>query len=307
MKLITTSVVRGSHQGESHGGVYLIDLEQQQIDQKIDWNSEDIDWTGRGWDRGLRGIAFDGETIYIAASDELFAYSPSFKLLGSWRNQYLKHCHEIFVHERNLFITSTAFDSILAFDLDRKKFHWALNIDAENFSFKSTTYNPEKDGGPLPLNKLHLNNVYCDQDGMYVSGTKTGGMLIFNGKGTNMAVELPPGTHNARPFRDGVLFNDTADNLLRYTGRGEGEEDRSMHVPKYDPADLTHTDMDDTRIARQGFARGLCVISDRVVAGGSSPSTITLYDLQENKQLMSVRLTTDIRNAIHGLEVWPFG
>jgi len=44
-----------------------------------------------------------------------------------------------------------------------------------------------------------------------------------------------------------------------------------------------------------------------VVAGGSSPSTITLYDLQANEMLLSVNLSTDVRNAIHGLEQWPYG
>ena len=116
MKLVTTSVVRGSHQGESHGGVYLIDLESRQVRQTLDWNTVDIDWQGRGWDRGLRGIAFDGETVYIAASDELFAYTPGFRLIGSWRNPYLRHCHEIAVHERRLYLTSTAFDTVLGFD-----------------------------------------------------------------------------------------------------------------------------------------------------------------------------------------------
>ena len=85
VKRITTSVVRGSQQGESHGGVYIIDLEGQDVRQVIDWNRADIDWQGRGWDRGLRGIAIDAETVYIVASDELFAYTPDFKLIGSWR------------------------------------------------------------------------------------------------------------------------------------------------------------------------------------------------------------------------------
>ena len=113
MKLVTTSVVRGSYQGESHGGVYLIDLEKREVRQTLDWNKADIDWQGRGWDRGLRGIAFDGETVYIAASDELFAYTPDFKPLGAWRNPYLKHCHEISVWERRLFLASAGFDTIL--------------------------------------------------------------------------------------------------------------------------------------------------------------------------------------------------
>ncbi|MEL0163105.1 MAG: hypothetical protein VW842_09525, partial [Halieaceae bacterium] len=54
-KLVATSVVRGSQKGQSHGGVYLIDFSSRQVEQKIDWNTGDIDFTGRGWDRGLRG------------------------------------------------------------------------------------------------------------------------------------------------------------------------------------------------------------------------------------------------------------
>ena len=106
------------------------------------------------------------------------------------------------------------------------------------------------------LNKLHLNSVHCTQGGMYVTGLKTGGMLLYNGKQVQMAAELPPGTHNARPFRDGVLFNDTEADALRYAGRGEGREDRALKVPRYDPEELLNRDLDTSRIARQGFARG---------------------------------------------------
>lgn len=306
VKLVASSVIRGSHQGESHGGVYVIDVEQQSVKQCIDWNTVDIDWRGHGWDRGLRGIAFDADRVYIAASDELFAYTPDFELIDSWRSPYLKHCHEIAVYERSLFLTSTGFDSILGFDLDEHRFSWAMHVQSAHYRFDASRYDPMGDDGPLMLNKMHINNVYCSADGMYISGLKTGGMLHFNGTDINMAVELPPGTHNARPFRDGVLFNDSQDDVLRYTGRGEGEEDRAMAVPKYDPAKLTHTETVSDDVARPGFARGLCVLSDRVVAGGTAPSTITLYDLAGNETLLSVNLTMDVRNTIHGLEAWPY-
>jgi len=306
LKLVTTSVVRGSHQGESHGGVYLIDLEGREIRQALDWNSTGIDWQGRGWDRGLRGIAFDGETVYIAASDELFAYTPDFQKIGSWRNPYLKHCHEIAVWQRRLFLASTGFDSILAFDLDSKTFGWALHVATHKFQFHGKTYDPNGEDGPLMLNKLHLNNVHCTPGGMYITGLRTGGMLLFNGKDIRMAVELPAGTHNARPFRDGVLFNDTEADALRYAGRGEGREDRTFKVPRYPEAALQNREVDQSKLARQAFARGLCVISDTVVACGSSPSTISVYDLAKNERILAVNLTMDVRNAVHGLEVWPY-
>jgi len=304
-KLITTSVVRGSEQGESHGGVYIIDLEGQDVHQVMDWNRTDIDWQGRGWDRGLRGIAIDGETVYIVASDELFAYTPDFKLIGSWRNPYLKHAHEMSIYGRSLYIASTGYDSILAFELDEKKFFWALHVDLDRFNFKGNIYDPMSDEGPLLLNKLHLNNVHANDDGMYISGMKSGGMLHFNGEAVNMSVTLPEGTHNAQPYRDGVLFNDSKADAVRYASRS-GEEDRALKVPKYDPADIESKGIDDTRVARQGFGRGLCLINDRIVAAGSSPSTVSLHDFQESKTLLSVNLSMDIRNAIHGLEIWPF-
>jgi len=307
VKLVTTSVVRGSHQGESHGGVYLIDLERREVRQTLDWNRTDIDWQGRGWDRGLRGIAFDGDTVYIAASDELFAYTPDFRPIGSWRNPFLRHCHELAVHQRRLFLTSTGFDSILGFDLDAREFCWALHIRAQDSRFHGAAYDPRGKDGPPMQNKLHLNNVHCTRGGMYVSGLRTGGMLLFNGRDLQLAVALPPGTHNARPFRDGVLFNDTEADSLRYAGRGGSLEDRALPVPRYDASALLNRDLDESQIARQGFARGLCVLSDAVVAGGSSPSTISVYDLAQNRRLASVNLSMDIRNAIHGLAVWPYG
>ena len=305
IKLVASSVVRGAQQGQSHGGVYIIDFKTQEVNQTIDWNTSGIDWQGRGWDRGLRGIAFDGEQVFIAASDELFAYTPDFQLIESWRNPYLKHCHEITVFERSLFLTSTGFDCVLGFDLDQHCFNWGINIQRRGVQFKPVGFDPLADNGPLMLNKMHINNVFCNRHGIYISGLRTGGMLHFNGSVINMAVELPQGTHNAQPFRDGVLFNDSEDNVLRYTGRGEGEEDRAMAMPKYNPDKLTHK-TEDQKLARPSFARGLCPISSSVVAGGASPSTVSLYDLAQNKMLASVQLSNDVRNAIHGLEVWPF-
>ena len=296
--------MRGSRQGESHGGVYLVDFEQDRARQVLDWNAMDIDWQGRGWDRGLRGIAFDGEAVYIAASDELFAFSPDFRPLGSWRNRYLKHCHEIFRHERTLFLASTGFDSVLGFDLDRQVFSWGLRIAARHDDFAGQPFDPEFNDGPAPSNALHLNNVFCAPGGMHISGLRTGGILLYNGRELQRWVRIPVGAHNAQPFRDGVLFNDTEADVVRFASRiGE----RVFPVPRFPEKSLTHLDPQDARLARQAFARGLCVVDDETFAAGSSPSTITLHDLRPGGKARMATLTHDVRNAIHGLEVWPFG
>ena len=301
--LIASSVVRGSRQGESHGGVYLVDFQAEHSRRVIDWNTSGIDWSGRGWDRGLRGIALDGDTIYIAASNELFAYDREFNVLGSWRNPYLRHCHEIHVHQRRLYLSSTGFDSLLGFDLDHKRFCWGLQLAFDGIDYRAMPFDPQGERGPQERNELHLNNVWCDTTGMYLGGLHLCGLLRFDGKRLRKVLSLPAGVHNARPYRDGVLFNDTAADRLCCVSTGQRW---SFAVPRYEEARLTHTGLDDSRIARQGFARGLCVIDDTLIAAGSSPSTITLYDLAAGRSLASVTLSLDIRNAIHGLEVWPF-
>ena len=84
------------------------------------------------------------------------------------------------------------------------------------------------------------------------------------------------------------------------------EHNRVFPVPDYPPESLTHTDLDDSRIARQGFGRGLCVLDDDRVAAGSSPSTITVHNFGTMRSELSINLSMDIRNAIHGLAIWPF-
>ena len=127
-KLLATSVVRGTRRGNSNGGAYIVDFEKQEVDQHIDWSTGEVDVRGRGGDRGLRGIAFNGDDIYIAASDELCRYDRSFKLKTSHIGQYLKDCHEICQFEQTIFLTSPGFDSLLAFDTDKKAYIWGYHL-----------------------------------------------------------------------------------------------------------------------------------------------------------------------------------
>ena len=304
-KLIATSVVRGSQQGESHGGVYTIDFQSQLVEQRIDWNTGDIDFTGRGADRGLRGITFDGDDIYVAASDELFCYDREFRIRRSWRNPFLKHCHEICRKGRKILLTSTGFDSLLAFDLDEFAFSWGLQISRDSDgSWNGQVFDPGSSQGPGPRNRSHINSTFIDDTGIYVSGLHTRALLHVNSDNeVREFCSLPTGTHNAQPFRDGVLFNDTANNHVRFASPGDNV---SIPILTYPDSDLLFSGVDDSNIARQGFGRGLTFLSESLVVAGSSPSTISVYDLKEGRCIDAVNISMDIRNAIHGLEVWPY-
>ena len=303
-KLIATSVVRGSQKGQSHGGVYVIDFDSQTVEQKVDWNTGEIDFTGRGWDRGLRGIEFTEDSIWIAASDELFCYSPEFEIVASYKNEYLRHCHEISRRDHLLFLTSTGFDSVLAFDLNQREFIWGLYLSKNGNEWVGQPFDPRTRGGPAFVNSYHLNMVRVTADGIHFSGLNTQALLALSPDMTVAEVcNLPRGCHNAMPYRDGVIFNDTASDVVRYVGRSQTAT--AVAVPVFPENELENRGADDSRLARQGFGRGLCVLNEGLVAAGSSPSTISIIDILKGTRLTAVNLTMDIRNAIHGLERWP--
>ena len=304
-KLIATSVVRGSQQGESHGGVFTVDFESREGAQHVDWNTDEIDWEGRGADRGLRGIAFDGDEIYIAASDELFVYDRGFNIIRSHKNRYLKHCHEIVRFDRRLFLTSTGFDSLLVFNLDTREFDWGFHLQKQYDQWTGHTFDPRAETGPRTVNDFHINMVHMDRYGIYIAGLRTRALLHLNSRMEVKEIcSLPQGVHNARPWKEGVLFNDTASDAIRYVAMDGTQQAYAIHA--YDDTMIDNAGIDDSKVARQGFGRGLCPIDDRFIAAGSSPSTITLYDTEQGVKVGFVNLSLDIRNAIHGLELWPY-
>ena len=167
------------------------------------------------------------------------------------------------------------------------------------------TFDPRSETGPRPVNDFHINMVHVDNAGIFISGLRTNSLLHLNSKmEVSEVCTLPAGAHNARPYRDGLLFNDTQSDCVRFAGR-DGS-DQAFKIETFDDADIEFAGIDDSKIARQSFGRGLCPVGDRFIAGGSSPSTVSLYDLETNQRVGFVNLTMDIRNAIHGLEPWPY-
>jgi hypothetical protein len=314
--VIVSSVVRTSHKGESHGGIYLVDLAAESIEQKLDWDDPSIDWEGRGGDRGLRGIGFHDGRVLLAASDEIFLYDTGFRPLGSIRNRYLKHCHELFVSGDRLFITSTGYDAVLEFDLRTERFVkgyclrfggvWRLRrirkAPAVHPRPRFFAFDPNGRSGPTLGDTCHINNVYFQDGTLYVSGVGLRHVWSIRGDRLRSYARIPYGSHNARPFRDGVLLNHTETDQIEYLDR-RGRLVRSFPLAHYQPDQLLHSNLAND-LARQAFGRGLAVVDDRLILGGSSPATVTAYRFNPPQVLKSVNLTLDVRNAVHGLEVW---
>jgi hypothetical protein len=304
--VLCTTVVRSAHHGSSHGGAYLVDLASGRHRQMLDWNDDTIDWSGRGGDRGLRGIAFHGEEVYIAASDEIFVYSPDFRRLRSFRHACLSLCHEIFASAGRLYITATAFDSILVYDLEARRFveGHCLRRDMSAGRLLYRRFDPEGPDLPAAGDSTHLNNVYVEGDRLFVGGVNLDRLIeLSDGKAVAFA-RLPTWTHNARPFAGGVIANSTQQDCI-LIGERDGRPRLTLPIPRYPADQLENADLP-ADFARQAFGRGLAVIDDNHVVGGSSPATLTAWRLRPRTKVASVNLSRDIRNAVHGLVVWPF-
>jgi hypothetical protein len=310
--LLASSVIRGTHLGESHGGLYRVDLERGVADLVLDWNRTDIDIRGRGGDRGLRGIAFHGARILVAANAELLVLDQRFAVVDSFKNPYLQHCHEIAVVGDLVFLTATGFDSILTFDLNKKSFVSGFHLQAQSDALHLIPFDPTAPNGPPLRHDFHINSVSVavassgtaslQAVGMWFSGLYTPGLLYADSRGLRLAAPLPQGTHNAQLLNGGVLYNDTAGERVCYQQSGVVT---AFPVPDFDPASILNAQRFTSAVARPRFARGLCALGDGLVAGGSSPSTVSVYDLRSGSSVMQVNLSMDVRNAVHGLAVWP--
>ena len=320
--VICSSVIRSSQQGESHGGLYLVDLESAKYRQIVDWDDPSINWEGRGADRGLRGIAFYRDEIICAASDEVFFYDKKFNITRSYKNKYLKHCHEIFVEENFLYLSSTGFDSILKFDLNKNEFVYGYcyrflkpfggksksklkrGINKIFSRTKYYSFDPLRDDGPFQADTTHINNVFVLDGVIFFSGTKLNALISVNkDESVEERARIPLGTHNVQFYRGGVVFNNTKDDNITLKESSSNTVIK-FEIVKYSVEGLSNADLSND-LARQGFGRGQCTY-DGLLIGGSSPSTISVYNIADGKMIKSINLSKDLRNSVHGLEVFPY-
>jgi hypothetical protein len=314
--VLMTDVIRSSQQGNAHGGAYLINLETGAWEKVLDWNRVDIDWEGRGMGRGLRGIVFlEGET-WIAASDELFVFDRGFNILRSYRCPALHHCHEISLDgQGRIWLTSTSFDSVLCFDPKTERFDAGWHIAPATRTIggqpravlTARPFDPTDAAGlPPKQDRLHINQAFWTPDGVLFSGLRfKAACLLDPGTGDIRPFAIVPEmTHNCQPHQGRILYNSTGDDAVVIAGV-KGAVIRRMPIPRLDPGTIENSSVPGD-YARPGFARGLCVHEPSgCVAAGFSPGSVVAFDLTTGRPRRTVTVARDVRNAPHGLAVWP--
>ena len=93
-KVLCSTVIRYAQKGESHGKMYLVDLDTGRYQEVFDWHDDSISWKERGYDRGLRGIALKNGKIYVASFENILVFNESFSLIETIKGRYLNACHD---------------------------------------------------------------------------------------------------------------------------------------------------------------------------------------------------------------------
>ena len=309
LKLVTTSVVRGSHQGESHGGVYLIDLDAREVRQTSTGTRRTS--TGRAG-AGTAACAASPSTARRSTSPPATSCLPTRRTsgrIGSWRNPYLRHCHEISVWERTpvprprpASTASSASTSTGGSSAGR------CTSSRTSSGSRARDLRPAQARRAADAQQAARQQRPLHAGGMYLSGLRPAACSCS----TAARCRWPSSCRRARTTRgrSATACCSTTPRRTPCAMPGAAKARRTAHSACRATIRraLRNRDLDESRVARQGFARGLCVLSDtrrrgRIVA----VDRFGLRPAARTSALLSVNLTMDVRNAIHGLEVWPYG
>jgi hypothetical protein len=294
MKVLASSVIRSTTRGDSHGGLYVVDLEKKTSEQVLDWNYEKIRWEGKGGDRGLRGLIFHDGLLYAAGANELFVFKD-FVLVDQFTNVNLDGTHELAIYQDRIYNISNCFDAILVFDLRTKR--WVNCIqhvkgDVPRFYDPNVHLLRHSD-------TMHLDSIRVIEGWIWYAGSTTEHLYGVNEEtGKLVAIKLVhPNTHNAQFWKNGIVFNRSLEGDTTYQVGDRIAQ--KWPTPRRDRSTMTNANIPNDH-ARSEYTRGMVVAEDSIVVG-TSPATIHQFVLGRTEPVASVQITNDMRNSICGM------
>ena len=129
MKVICSTVIRAAEQGSVHGGLYVIDVDNDEIIKHIPYAGEFDNENARGGERGLRGIAVLEDKIVVADSSGLLELDRNtYEITNKKQDRgFFKSIHEICYFDGHIWVTSTGYDAIVKLDSDLNVVFFALS------------------------------------------------------------------------------------------------------------------------------------------------------------------------------------
>jgi len=296
--VLASSVIRSTFHGESHGGIYLVDLNNKKHEKKVDWNDPNIDWSGHGGDRGCRGLTIYQDKLYCSSAKEILVFDKQFNLVDRFTHPLINGTHEIYQDDGKLYTISNQYDCVLVFDLQ-------TNQCIEGYQYKKGSGRILKfDPNTTQLEQsdsLHLDMVYIENNFLYIGGSQFGYLLGFN-LADNSKIDCAPlvkpshfgGSHNLRRWNGGLIYCLSDENEICFQRNGELE--KSWRMP---PTNNAYKSVHGC-FSKAGYTRGMVAGKDFIICG-SSPAKVAIFDLDHDEAVSVVEIEQDIRYSICGM------
>jgi len=305
-KVLASYVIRASSKGQAHGGLAIVDLDNASVEKDIPWSELDIDFDGRGGERGLRGVACLDDCLFFASHDTLYKYDKNFNSINKWSHSCLRNMHEIDVFNNKIFITSTGIDSVVIFDFKEEVFKTIVDFSSFSSNGKVGKIDFKSKFNFKRSDSLHINSVKAvSEKSFYIGGTKCEYLYKVDIKSHKISCKncfpLPSKNHNAMPLNSAeIIYNDPPRKRTVICNKITKTEQFYDHIEI--PEEYIENFGINDKFAKVGFCRGLVVNGDYIIAG-CSPANISLFKKEDNNILSNVILSYDKRFAIHGLDL----
>ena len=311
LRLLVSTIVREASPLEISGYLYTLNLDENAVRERcpfIEAPLRDLDPNPRGGMRGARGIAVDGDEVYVANYSAVYRFDIRWRCTGVISHPDCADIHDIAVCDGSLWVTSTRNDFLMEFDREGKlrarinlcnavgpgdELPVPISQPAEGIDIRDPRTHEK-----TQYDYLHVNSIAFAPDNSLV--VSLGQVATANGPqsrlvrlnpngGSELASELDGATvpcHNALHLPDGSL-------LLNDTPRGE--------VVRLDS--ITGTERDRISIGA-GYLRGLAQLDDgRIVTGAQQQ--IALVDPRTQGLPQFICLSRDRRESVHSIAVLP--
>jgi hypothetical protein len=306
VKIICTTVIRAAKQGDIHGGLYVIDIDSEEVIHYAPYEMDFVNDNERGGERGLRGICVLPDRIIVSDSAGFIELDKNtYEIKRTHQNKdYFKSIHEIAFHDDHLWVTSTAYDAIAKVDLDFNVVDfWELQGKSLENSKLLTGKKQITQEEKQEDDNYHINSVCINDGKVFVSGLLTPlydfetmdavcGSPSMNAHGFPSVYSF---VHNFYKYDDSFIANLTSFNAIGISKEGEKFEIHKIPASK---RAVYHIDS----IAANNWNRGLVRYGDKIIIG-STPARIMVFDIPTRTFEKEIKLEKDMRHAIHGLEI----
>tara|TARA_B100000029_G_scaffold486438_1_gene540794 strand:- start:2683 stop:3594 length:912 start_codon:yes stop_codon:yes gene_type:complete len=300
MKVICSTVIRAAEQGSVHGGLYVIDVDSDEVLEYVPYAGDFDNENTRGGERGLRGIAVLEDRIIVADSSGLIQLDKeTYTVTKEKRDRgFFKSIHEICYFDKHIWVTSTGYDAVAKIDLDFNLVEfWEIlgeSKDDHKIFTGKRQIDPEE---AKPDDKYHINSISAFSGRLVFSGLITS---LYDFESMDVAEPMPEiegiksFQHNFYEYDDCSLINMTS---LKHLGVIKDGQSRFFPIPATHYAKFSID-----KIAENNWNRGLTRGGNYAIVG-SSPARLLLFDMNKLEFVKQLQIEEDIKHCIHGLEI----